>query len=86
MTAATHFDITFSWVNSWVNTFPKMGTAGLRKRPRGMLKLKNKKLKPSAEEKYKEEILKLKAQLHETEMERDILKALAVMRNNQFKH
>lgn len=90
MTVAAHFGITFSRVTSWVNTFQKMGAAGLRKRPRGrpasMTKSTNKKLKPSAEEKYKEEILKLKAQLQETEMERDILKALAAMRHNQRKH
>ncbi|QYH52725.1 helix-turn-helix domain-containing protein [Liquorilactobacillus hordei DSM 19519] len=90
MAVAAHFGITFSRVNSWVNTFQKMGAAGLRKRPRGrpasMTKSTNKKLNPSAEEKYKEEILKLKAQLQETEMERDILKALAAMRHNQRKH
>ena len=94
MKAAAHFGISPSQVNSWIQKFHEMGAAGLRDRPRGRPAQLNKskkkkaikKLKPSKEEKYKEEIIRLKAQLHETEMDRDILKVLTTLRNNQSKH
>lgn len=94
MQTAAHFGISPSQVNSWVRKFQEMGAAGLRDRPRGrpsqLKKAKKKKvikkLNPTKEEKYKEEIIQLKAQLHDTEMDRDILKVLTALRNNQSKH
>lgn len=89
--AAAHFGISASQVNSWCRIFQETGVTGLRDKPRGrpthMVKSKNRKaikrLKPTAEEKYKEEIMNLKAELHQAEMERDILKVLATIKKDQ---
>lgn len=45
-----------------------------------------KKLEPTQEEKYKQEIPELKSKLHEAELDRDILKALATLTKNSPKH
>jgi transposase len=91
---AAHFGISPSQAYNWTKKFDKYGAAELRGRPLGrsanMIKSKKNKpartLKPSTEEKYKEEIIKLKAQLYQAEMDRDILKALTTLRRDQSKH
>jgi transposase len=42
-------------------------------------------LEPTQEQQYKQEIMELKHQLHETELDRDILKALATLTKNSTK-
>jgi transposase len=84
---AIHFKISPGQVSSWIYIYNHYGAAGLRRRPRGrrplMAKRKKKThLSSSEEEKYKQEILDLKSKLHDTEMDRDILKALKALRKN----
>ncbi|KRK97051.1 hypothetical protein FD04_GL001911 [Secundilactobacillus odoratitofui DSM 19909 = JCM 15043] len=43
-------------------------------------------LEPTQEEKYKQEILELKSKLHDAELDRDILKALANLTKKSSKH
>ncbi|KIS02564.1 hypothetical protein WDC_1886 [Paucilactobacillus wasatchensis] len=43
-------------------------------------------LEQTQKEKYKQEILKLKQELHEAELDRDILKTLATLTKNSKKH
>ncbi|MDM7530688.1 transposase, partial [Lacticaseibacillus paracasei] len=66
------------------------GVTGLRAQRKGrppMGKHKQiKKLEPTQEEKYKQEILELKSKLHKAELDRDILKALATLTKNSPKH
>lgn len=84
---AAHFGISASQVNSWDRIIRKQGVAGLRPTHKGgpsaMGKHKRikpiKRLKPTQEEKYKQEILELKQRLHEAELDRDILKTLAIL-------
>lgn len=91
--AAAHFGISPSQVNSWYRIVRDQGVAGLRPKPKGrpaMGKHKKikpiKKLEPTQEEKYQQEILELKSKLHEAELDRDILKALATLTKNSPKH
>ncbi|WP_157060417.1 helix-turn-helix domain-containing protein, partial [Companilactobacillus futsaii] len=84
---AIHFKISPSQVSSWIYIYNHYGVAGLRRRPRGRRPLmarrkKKTHLSSSKEEKYKQEILDLKSKLHDTEMDRDILKALKALREN----
>ena len=85
---AIYFKISPSQVNSWIYRYNHYGVIGLRRRPRGrrplMAKKKKKqtRLNSTKEEKYKQEILDLKAKLHDAEMDRDILKALKTSREN----
>ena len=90
---AAHFGISPSQVTSWVRIVREQGVAGLRAKRKGrpaMGKHKKvkpiKKLEPTQEEKYKQEILELKSKLHEAELDRDILKALATLTKNSPKH
>lgn len=90
---AAHFGISPSQVNSWDRIVRDQGVAGLRSTSKGrpaMGKHKKikpiKKLEPTQEEKYQQEILELKSKLHETELDRDILKALATLTKNSPKH
>jgi transposase len=91
--AAAHFGISPSQVNSWIRIVKDQGVTGLRAQRKGrppMGKHKQikpiKKLEPTQEEKYKQEILELKSKLHEAELDRDILKALATQTKNSPKH
>ncbi|WP_225418993.1 helix-turn-helix domain-containing protein [Lacticaseibacillus jixianensis] len=92
--AAAHFDISTSQVNAWDRIVRDQGVAGLRPKLRGrqpaMSKHKKikpiKRLEPTQEEKYQQEILELKSQLHKAELDRDILKALATLTKNSPKH
>jgi Transposase and inactivated derivatives len=84
---AIYFKISPSQVNSWIYKYDHYGVIGLRRRPRGrrplMAKKKKKtRLNSTKEEKYKQEILDLKAKLHDAELDRDILKALKTLREN----
>jgi len=85
---AIYFKISPSQVDSWIYKYNQYGVIGLRRRPRGrrplMAKKKKKqtRLNSTKEEKYKQEILDLKAKLHDAEMDRDILKALKTLREN----
>lgn len=90
---AAHFGINLSQVRSWNRIFEEQGVVGLRPRQKGrpsMTKHKKtnvqKHLEPTQEEKYKQEILKLKQELHEAELDRDILKTLATLTKNSKKH
>lgn len=90
---AAHFGISPSQVNSWDRIVREQGVAGLRATREGRSavgkhkKIKPiKKLEPTQEEKYKQEILELKSKLHEAELDRDILKALATLTKNSPKH
>lgn len=90
---AAHFGTSPSQVNSWCHIVSDQGVAGLRAKHKGIpamgkhKKIKpSKKLEPTQEEKYKQEILELKSKLHETELGRDILKALATLTKNSPKH
>ena len=81
---AAHFGISASQVYSWDRIVREQGVAGLRPKHKGrqpvMSKRKSiKRLTPTQEEKYKQEILELKGKLHEAELDRDILKALATL-------
>lgn len=91
--ASAHFGISPSQVNSWIRIVKDQGVTGLRAHRKGrppMGKHKQikpiKKLEPTQEEKYKQEILELKSKLHESELDRDILKALATLTKNSPKH
>ncbi|MFD1484799.1 helix-turn-helix domain-containing protein [Lacticaseibacillus baoqingensis] len=90
---AAHFGISPSQVNSWNRIVREQGVAGLRSKPKGGLAMGKhkqikpiKRLEPTQEEKYKQEILELKRKLHEAELDRDILKALATLTKNSQKH
>lgn len=90
---AAHFGISPYQVSSWDRIVREQGVAGLRSKRKGkptMGKHKQikpiKKLEPTQEEKYKQEILELKSKLHEAELDRDILKALATLTKNSPKH
>lgn len=92
--AAIHFGISTSNVNSWVKLYQTQGVAGLRPKPRGrrptMSKRKHsnrhqQRLTPTKEEKYKQQIVELKKQLHDAELDRDILKVLATLTKKQTK-
>lgn len=92
--AAAHFDISPSQTTSWMTIYRNQGVVGLRSKPRGrratMSKHKNqgstkKRLTPTKEEKYKQQITELKQQLHEAELDRDILKTLAAITRKQPK-
>lgn len=89
--AAAHFGISPSQTNSWMTIYRNQGVVGLRSQPRGrrstMSKHKStkKRLTPSKEEKYKQQITELKHQLHEAELDRDILKVLAAITKKQPK-
>ncbi|KRK36467.1 helix-turn-helix domain-containing protein [Loigolactobacillus bifermentans] len=89
---AAHFGISPSQVNSWNRIVRERGVTGLRAKHKGrpaMGKHKKtrpiKRLEPTQEEKYKQEILELKSKLHEAELDRDILKALATLMKNSPK-
>lgn len=89
---AAHFGISPSQVNSWDRIVRERGVTGLRAKHKGRLAMgKHKKIKPTKrleptqEEKYKQEILELKSKLHEAELDRDILKALATLMKNSPK-
>lgn len=91
--AAAHFGISPSQVNAWIRIVKDQGVTGLRAQRKGrppMGKHKPikpiKKLEPTQEEKYKQEIPELKSKLHEAELDRDILKALATLTKNSPKH
>ena len=82
---ATVFNIPASQVYSWDKDFKQGGLAALIPRKKGRPRLMKKKsatlthqaaLSLSEKQAYEEEILWLKAQLSQTEMERDILKKL----------
>lgn len=84
--AAAHFGISEGQVYSWDQIVKEKGVAGLRPKRRGRPTTNKRKrtktikrLKPTQEEKYQQEILNLKQQLHEAELDRDILKALATL-------
>lgn len=92
--AAAHFGISASQANSWMTIYQKQGVMGLRSKPRGrrpiMSKHKSqgsttKRLTPTKEEKYKQQITELRRQLHEAELDRDILKTLAAITRKQPK-
>ncbi|WP_461215725.1 transposase [Lacticaseibacillus sp. GG6-2] len=90
---AAHFGISPGLVNSWNHIVREQGVVGLRaKRAGGPSMGKHKKIKsikrlePTQEEKYKQEILELKSKLHKAEMDRDILKVLATLTKNSSKH
>jgi transposase len=90
---AAHFGISPSQVISWDRIVREQGVAGLRAKRKGRPAMgKHKKIKPikrlepTQEEKYKQEILELKGKLHEAELDRDILKALATLTKNSPKH
>jgi len=92
--AAIHFGISSSQANSWMKIYQEQGVAGLRPKPRGrrstMSKHKNqnrspKRLTATKEEKYKQQITELKRQLHNAELDRDILKTLATITRKQPK-
>ncbi|WP_461214643.1 helix-turn-helix domain-containing protein [Lacticaseibacillus sp. GG6-2] len=91
---AAHFGISPSQVNAWDRIVRDQGIAGLRPKHKGRQSVmgKHKKIKPikrlepTQEEKYKQEILELKSKLHEAEMDRDILKVLATLTKNSPKH
>lgn len=90
---AAHFGINLSQVSSWNKIFKEQGVVGLRPRQKGRLPMtKHKKtnvqkyLEPTQKEKYEQEILKLKQELHEAELDRDILKTLATLTKNSKKH
>lgn len=82
---AAVFNIPASQVYSWDKAFKQGGLAVLIPRKKGRSRLMKKKsatlthqaaLPLSEKQAYEEEILRLKAQLFQTEMERDILKKL----------
>jgi Transposase and inactivated derivatives len=92
--AAIHFGISNSQANSWMRIYQEQGVAGLRPKPRRrrstMSNHKNqkrsaKRLTTTKEEKYKQQIIELKRQLHDAELDRDILKALATITKQQLK-
>lgn len=88
---AAHFGISPSQVHSWDKIVHEQGVAGLRPKSKGrqpsdMAKRKTnklikpiKRLEPTQEEKYQQEILELKQKLHKAELDRDILKAYATL-------
>ncbi|WP_054778171.1 helix-turn-helix domain-containing protein [Lacticaseibacillus saniviri] len=88
---AAHFGISSSQVNAWDRIVREQGVVGLRPKPKGrqpsdMAKHKTnkpikpiKRLEPTQEEKYQQEILELKQKLHKAELDRDILKAYATL-------
>jgi transposase len=90
---AAHFNISDRQVGNWCQIVRDEGVDGLRSKPKSgqsaMSKHKQikpfKRLEPTQEEKYKQEILELKQQLHEAELDRDILKALATPTKNSPK-
>ncbi|KRM34287.1 ISPsy8, transposase OrfA [Agrilactobacillus composti DSM 18527 = JCM 14202] len=92
--AAARFGISTSQAYSWNRIVREQGVAGLRPKAKGrhpdMSKYKKikpiKRLKPTQEEKYKQEILELKQQLHEARLDRDLLKALATLTRSSQKH
>lgn len=82
---AAVFNISASQVYIWDKAFKQGGLAALIPRPKGRPRLMKKKpatlthqaaLSLNEKQAYEEEILRLKAQLFRTEMERDILKKL----------
>lgn len=91
---AAHFGISASQVNSWDRIVREQGVVGLRTkhkgRPAAVVKHKKnksiKRLEPTKEEQYQQEILKLKSQLHKAELDRDILKTFATLTKSSPKH
>ena len=90
---AAHFGISPYQVSSWDRIVREQGVTGLRSKRKGRPTVGKhkqikpiKKLEPTQEEKYKQEILELKSKLHEAELDRDILKALATLTKNSPKH
>ncbi|MCO6544093.1 MAG: helix-turn-helix domain-containing protein [Lactobacillus sp.] len=83
---AAHFGISPSLVKNWVRFYAEYGIDGLRPNRKGRpITMGSKKPKvPLAEkEEYEQEIAQLKEKLYYTQMERDVLKKLkAVLENN----
>lgn len=91
---AAYFGISKCQVNHWIAIFRQQGVVGLRDKPCGrrptMSKHKNlnntkPQLTATKEEKYKQEITELKQELHDAELDRDILKTLAAITKKQPK-
>lgn len=90
---AARFGINASQVSNWRRIFNEFGAVGLRPKPKGrpvkMTRKQSKKISksditPTEKEALQSEISQLKAELYQTQMERDILKKLgAVLENNK---
>lgn len=86
---AVHFGISSVLVSKWHDAFEREGIAGLRTKParkKTIMSRKkiipNKPVKLSEREQYEQEITKLRAELYQTKMERDILKKLRAVSKN----
>ena len=89
-TVANHFNISASQVRNWTYRYRKDGVAGLRTNVRGRESMtkkpkKRKKLSPTKEEAYKQEIIDLKEKLYYSEMDREFLKTLKTLRENEYR-
>ena len=89
---AAHFAINPSQVSVWSRIFNELGAAGLHPRPKGrrssMTQRKrednSEKLSPNEKDKLVQENMRLRKELYQTQMERDILKKLrAVSKHKQ---
>ncbi len=89
---AAHFAINPAQVSVWSRIFNEVGPAGLRPRPKGrkssMTQRKRQddgdKLTPNEKDKLVQENMRLRKELYQTQMERDILKKLrAVSKSKQ---
>lgn len=79
--AAAKFNIKTNRLFNWIKRFDEYGSAGLTPRKIGRPQMKNKsvkKLSISSDERqrYEDKIIQLEAKLHQTELERDVLKYL----------
>lgn len=88
---AAHFNISPSQVHNWTYGYRKDGVAGLRTSVRGRKPMtkkskKRKKLSPTKEEAYKQEIIDLKKKLYDTEMDREFLKTLKTLREKDHRN
>ncbi len=87
---AEHFNISSSQVFSWTYSYRRDGVAGLRTSVRGRKTMtkkpkKRKKLSLTKEEAYKQEIIDLKKKLYYAEMDREFLKTLKTLRENEHR-
>lgn len=90
---AARFNLNPSQVTIWTRIFNEQGVAGLRPKHKGRpstmpkknVKKSVEKLDPTEKEKLLQENMKLRAALHEAQLERDFLKKLrAVSKNKQL--
>ncbi|KRL65097.1 transposase IS3 IS911 family protein [Companilactobacillus versmoldensis DSM 14857 = KCTC 3814] len=88
---AAHFNISPSQVANWTYRYKNDGVVGLRTNVRGRKSMtkkpkKRKKLSPTKEEAYKQEITDLKKKLYYSEMDHEFLKTLKALRENEHRN